>query len=281
MIRVGISSVCYRNAKAETIIASTRAAGLGGIEWSADTHAPHGDVQRAETLMMATLRAGLTISAYGSFFRLGMNIDQAASFDGVLQSARRLQAPVIRIWASTDPARRNSLRKKITPPGIVGKEASPQAVAAGKLVDQARALADIVGKYGITLCLEPHVSSLVPDYTSLESLVIGTAHPFFKACWTPLNTLETDSVHASVDRMSPLTSLVHFRAGRLLWECESVDLESPCLAMLDVLVEKERGSNLDRWALIEYLEDDSPQTLEKHARCMLDRIQPGKRPAAT
>jgi len=281
MIRVGISSVCYRNTPAETIIASTCAAGLAGIEWSADTHAPHGDIQRAETLMMATLRAGLTVSAYGSFYRLGMNVDQAASFDAVLQSARRLQAPVIRIWATTDPARRNAIRKKTAHHGTVGVDASPQPATSGKLVDQARALADIVGKFGITLCLEPHDSSLIPDYASLESLVIETAHPFFKACWTPLNSFATVSVRASVEKMAPLVSLVHFRAGRLLGETDPVQHESPCLAMLDILVEKERGSNLDRWALIEFLEDDSPHTLANHARRLLDRIQPSKRPATT
>ncbi len=281
MIRVGISSVCYRNAKAENIIALAREAGLGGIEWSADTHAPHGDATKAETLMMATLRAGLTVSAYGSFYRLGMNGDDGLSFDAVLQSARRLQAPVIRIWAPTDPARRISLRKKIPRHGSSHVDGGPEPAGTEKLVDQARKLADIAGKFGITLCLEPHDTSLIPDYASLESLVGGVAHPFFRACWTPLNVQDPAVVRASVESLAPLVSLAHFRAWHQVGETDTAHQISPSWAMLDTMVEQERGSNLDRWALIEYVEDDTPQALKKNARFLLDRIQPGSRQAAT
>jgi len=274
MIRIGISSVCYRNAKAETIIDSARAAGLGGIEWSADTHAPHGDSRKAEILMMATLRAGLTVSAYGSFYRLGMNESGGASFETVLQTARHLQAPVIRIWAATDPERYKSLRKKKSLSGAAREMTRDQTAGIETLISQARGLADAAGKFGITLCMEPHDSSLVHDYGMLETLVVGTGHPFFKACWTPMNTLDFSAIHASVERLAPLVSLTHFRAELPLLETETIPQESPCLAMLSRMAEKERGSNLDSWALIEYVEDDSPQTLAENARRLLDRIRP-------
>ena len=140
MVRQGISSVSFRNAKAEEIIAAAREAGLEGMEWSADTHAPTGDFKAAEKLMMATLRGGLTISAFGSFFRL---ID-GADHGPVLETARRLQASSVRIWA--------------------GPAGSPVPA------DAARKLADASGKLGITVCIEPHPKSAVADYGDLFSL---------------------------------------------------------------------------------------------------------------
>jgi 3-dehydroshikimate dehydratase len=73
MLRGGLSSVSFRNEASDKVVALARGAGLGGIEWSADTHAPHGDLRRAEGLLMETLRAGLTVTSYGSFYRLGEN----------------------------------------------------------------------------------------------------------------------------------------------------------------------------------------------------------------
>jgi len=100
VIRGGISSVSYRNAPARAVIEAALRADLAGIEWSADTHAPHGDLRQAETLMMDTLRARLTVSAYGSFYRLAENnpAEVQSGFNPVLESARRLQAPCMRVW---------------------------------------------------------------------------------------------------------------------------------------------------------------------------------------
>ena len=98
MVRGGLSSVSYRNEPSQKVVALARGAGLGGIEWSADTHAPHGDFRRAEGLLMETLRAGLTVTSYGSFYRLGENDDPVSGFSPVLDTARRLQASTIRVW---------------------------------------------------------------------------------------------------------------------------------------------------------------------------------------
>jgi hypothetical protein len=85
MLRAGISSVSYRNRKATDVIAAAKNARFAGVEWSSDTHVPPGDLRTAESIMMATLRAGLTVSAYGSYYRIGGG---TAGFAPLLASAR-------------------------------------------------------------------------------------------------------------------------------------------------------------------------------------------------
>ncbi|GAB1482504.1 hypothetical protein MASR2M78_13200 [Treponema sp.] len=159
----GFRQFVTRNDSPEIAIAAAKKAGLAGIEWAADTHAPHGDLGRAETLMMSTLRAGLTVSAYGSYFRLGAK--EPDSFKRILETSRHLQAPLIRIWG----------------PQLNCEEPRPEALAA-----EARDLADATGNFGISLCLEPHSFTAFDSYERLAQFIRSLDHPFFKACWAPL-----------------------------------------------------------------------------------------------
>lgn len=233
MVRQGISSVSFRNVPAEDIIAAAREAGLEGIEWSADTHAPTGDFKKAEKLLMATLRGGLTISAYGSFFRL---IDGAET-GPVLETARRLQASTVRIWAG--------------PEGVP----VPQ--------DVARKLADASGKWGITVCIEPHSKSAVADYRTLFSLVAGIDHPFFKACWAPLPLIDKDGV---AEGAMDLVHLLHARNWSPAFSRLPLADAQPCLELIvAALCEKSRNAALDYWANIEYLDEENPKSLHREA----------------
>lgn len=256
MVRGGLSSVSYRNASSDAVIASAKAAGLGGIEWTADTHVPHGDLRRAEKTMMATLRAGLTISAYGSFYRLGIPGQDPTAFKPILDTALRLQAPVIRIWGG-------ALKGSRIP--------SPEELAA-----EGAAVADLAGKHGITLCIEPHERSAVPDFAVLERLLDAAGHPFLGACWThlPGNGAEPEG-EGEIARLAgligPRISLVHIRNWSPFPETDRTAGDC-CAAAIERMVEHNRASALDRWALIEYLEDDKPETLKRDAEALAARL---------
>ncbi len=247
MLRGGISSVSYRNARAQDIIAAARDAGLGGIEWSADTHAPHGDTERAEELMMATLRAGLTVSAYGSFYRMGPTAHENLDFKGaVLACARRLQAPIIRVWATDAP--RTPLEA---------------------LTQEAAMLADEAGRYGITICLEPHELSAVADYGRLAELVELVAHPFFKACWAPLSAFPRKNREEGIALLAPHIALIHVRNWTKSYARRPLGENLDCWTrVVDALAERARQSVLDHWALIEYLEDESQETLKRETEAL-------------
>lgn len=99
MIKTGLVSVTFRELSVEEVVATAKKAGLEGIEWGGDVHVPAGDIAAAENARKLTEEAGLSVFAYGSYFRPGMCEDAAEEFKPVLASAVALGAPVIRVWA--------------------------------------------------------------------------------------------------------------------------------------------------------------------------------------
>src|SRR6187549_164575 len=93
----GLVSVTFRQLPPREIVDLARRAELGGIEWGGDVHVPAGDAGRAREVRAMTEDAGLSIVAYGSYYRAGE--EDEAAFAPVLDSACALGAPAIRIWA--------------------------------------------------------------------------------------------------------------------------------------------------------------------------------------
>ena len=56
----------------------------------------HGDLRRAKEVAQCTLDAGLSVVAYGSYYRFD---EQELPFAKVLETAIALKAPLIRVWA--------------------------------------------------------------------------------------------------------------------------------------------------------------------------------------
>lgn len=105
MIKTGIVSATFRGLAAEDIIDLAAAAGLTGIEWSSDVHLLPGDKARARQVKKLCLERQLGICGYASYYRLGENTDPLSAFAPVLETAKELEAQVIRIWAGTQPSK--------------------------------------------------------------------------------------------------------------------------------------------------------------------------------
>ena len=141
MIKTGLTSVTFRKAQPLDIVRLVTQAGLAGIEWGGDIHVPHGDIARAQDVRQMTHDAGLEVSSYGSYYRVGCE-DNPVPFEQVLDTALALQAPVIRTWAGD----RGS------------KEASPawwQQVSA-----DAQRIAALSSKAGVRVAFEYHEETL-------------------------------------------------------------------------------------------------------------------------
>ncbi|MCU0793379.1 MAG: sugar phosphate isomerase/epimerase [Opitutaceae bacterium] len=98
MIHPGLVSITFRKLSPVEIVGLVRKAGLRGIEWGGDVHAPHGDIGRAREVRALTEDAGLKVAAYGSYYRAGWSEANGLSFKHVLDSAVELGAPTIRVW---------------------------------------------------------------------------------------------------------------------------------------------------------------------------------------
>lgn len=97
MNKLGLCSVTFRNLTPEEIIEHTKKAELDGIEWGGDVHVPPKNYKYAKEIGELTKDAELDIISYGSYYKVGEN--NTVSFEEILETARLLSAPAIRVWA--------------------------------------------------------------------------------------------------------------------------------------------------------------------------------------
>jgi hypothetical protein len=98
MIRIGLSSSALLTLSAHDLIAAAVGAGVDAIEWAGDFHVQQGDAAAVSGLMMETLRAGLTTASYAPLYRALPGGELGLRFESVLETALRLQAPIVRIF---------------------------------------------------------------------------------------------------------------------------------------------------------------------------------------
>lgn len=97
MLKLGLTSVTFRELGADDIIQYCKKCGLSSIEWGGDIHVLPGDIKTAESLKAETNNAGVCVSSYGSYFRLGKNDD----ISKYIETAKALGANIIRIWSGS------------------------------------------------------------------------------------------------------------------------------------------------------------------------------------
>lgn len=148
-----------------------KAARLEAMEWAADAHIRPGDAKAAERVMMATLRADMTLSSYASIYRACSEDKELARFKALLATASAMYAPNLRIFApEAGPARK----------GLLGKGSEE------KTVGELRRLGDAAAARGITVCLSMGKHTMLDAYPAALSLAARTAHPFVRLAWEDL-----------------------------------------------------------------------------------------------
>lgn len=166
MLIPGLVSITFRPLDPQQVISLVKQAGLQAIEWGGDVHVPHGDTARAREVGQWTRDAGLMVSAYGSYYKLG---ETALPFEQVLASAVALGAPTIRVWAGTK--------------GSAGYSPGQRAA----VVADAVRVADVAARSGITISLEYHANTLTDSRASVQALLTELAHPNIEFLWQPSN----------------------------------------------------------------------------------------------
>jgi 3-dehydroshikimate dehydratase len=167
MLTPGLVSVTFRSLGPEEIIRLAGQGGVESIEWGGDVHVPAGETNRAREVGRWTREAGLMVSAYGSYYRLGGGGSEAAPFERVLASAAALAAPTIRVWA-----------------GHKGSaDCSPQERR--EIIDDALSVAEMAARAGITISLEYHDGTLTDTQASVRLLLKELTHPNIEFLWQP------------------------------------------------------------------------------------------------
>jgi sugar phosphate isomerase/epimerase len=163
----GLVSITFRSRTPEEIIDLAAGAGLKTIEWGGDIHVPPGDLALADEVGRQTRESGLSVAAYGSYYRLGFSEANGAPFAPVLESALALGAPTIRVWAG----------------GKGSNDTPPQERSA--IIADALRIADLAQASGVTISLEYHAGTLTDTRDSVQHLMAETAHPALEFLWQP------------------------------------------------------------------------------------------------
>ena len=246
--RPGLVSVSFRALSAPEIIRIARTAGLEGIEWGGDVHAPPSAPPETLTDLAARCRdAGLLCSSYGSYFRLGCQ--PAKEILPCLRAARLLGTDTVRIWAGNtgsadlDPEQRR------------------------RIVADARDVAAAAHEQGIRLCLECHGNTLTDRTESSLAFLQEVDAPNLFMYWQPDQFLSDEENFENARRLSRFT--VHLHVFR--WRgAERFPLRSgfrPWLRFLSCF------ADAPHWLLLEFMPDDRPESLPGEAACLRDLIR--------
>lgn len=242
MIRPGLVSISFRSLEPAAIIDLCVRGGLAAIEWGGDVHVPHGDVDTAHAVGAGTVAAGLAVAAYGSYYRAG-EVEGNPDFSAVLASAQALGAPLVRVWAGTR--------------GSAAADAEYRA----RVVEDLRRIAGLADLANLAVACEFHGGTLTDTNESALALYHEAGHPNLLAYWQPPVGLPPESCRQGLAALLARLSNLHvfhwvteeggrrrepLASGRELWE--------GYLA----LAQEAPG---DRYALLEFVRDDSPEQL--------------------
>lgn len=239
-MQAGLVSVTFRSLTWRQTLELARQAGLTAIEWGGDIHVPHGDLTRARQVGEATCQAGLRVAAYGSYYRLGQD---HPAFCDVLATARALGAPAIRVWAGACPS----------------DQCSEAQWAA--LIEDARRITHEALAAGITVVFEYHRNTLT-DTADACGRLLG-AVPGAMSYWQPPVDMPADACLLGLRRLDRRLAGVH----TFSWQgVDRLPLRAREHDWLRFLAQAQRQGA--PWALLEFVQDDSPAQLLEDARTL-------------
>ncbi len=170
MIKSALCSVSFRSKTPDEIISLAAKAGLSAIEWASDAHVQQGDIALAKEVAKKTRDAGLEVSSYGSYFRLGSNTDIVP----FLESAAALGTNEIRIWAGFNPSSYHNFTQRTA------------------LIREAKEISRKASEYGITISTECHANTLTDTPQSLIYFMHEVNEPNFRTYWQALLQVPED-----------------------------------------------------------------------------------------
>ena len=241
MIIPGLVSVSFRQKSPLEIVKLCNQANLRAIEWGGDVHVPPKDANAREVRQM-TEDHGLTISSYGSYYRVTQPMD---SLLACLDTAQELGTDVIRIWC-----------------GVKGSEDAESE--RGQIVDSLLACCEKAKERKLTLSLEYHGKTLTDARESVIRLMKETesVSDTLKFYWQPRFDWTQKECLLSLDDVRP--RLNHLHVFTWLFEGKNITrlpLETGETLWTNVL----SSFKDDHFALMEFVENDSDEALLRDA----------------
>lgn len=248
----GLSSATFRRLAPRAVIGLARQAGLAGIDWDGDTHAPAGvmapDPEASLGVIGMTTRAtGLDCVCYGA--AIAPPSDDLGRFAEALAAAERLGARTIRICAGARPSDDYAAAER------------RQVVAA------IRAMADLAESRGLGVSLECHPGASADGTDAARDLLEAIAHPAVDLCWRPRPGLPLAEALHEIMLLGRFVGNVHVSA------CDDRSRRLPLASRANwwreafaALAATRRRP--DRWAFLAGVRDDDTRAFAEDAACL-------------
>lgn len=256
MIHSGLVSITFRALPPAAVVDLVVQAGLDAIEWGGDIHVPHGDVAGARRVGAMTIDNGLTVAAYGSYYRVGHPesalgaADTPVPFEAIVETAIELGTPKIRVWAGTQ-----------------GTDTADHAYFEQVVKDSQR-IANLANSAGLVVAYEYHGNTLTDTVDAakclLETVNQEMVNPkAVRSYWQPrkLGNLEDDL--AGIESVKPWLTDIHVFS----WH-ETTGERLPLQDRADDWKTYLRQINQisgERFALLEFVQDDEPANFLRDA----------------
>ena len=188
-MEIGFTSVTFREKSPEECIRLAKQAKLTGIEWGGDIHLPPGNLKLAEQIAEKMEKEGLRVLSYGSYYRT--EIVNPQEFLSILDTAKALGAPIIRIWAGTKSPKEADLKYRA------------QVAACAKRI------ATLAKHYGITVAFEYHRGTLTENAQSALDLLKQADSDNLKLYWQPNPDISRQENGRELTQLLPYLACVH------------------------------------------------------------------------
>lgn len=248
----GLTSITFRNLSTDAILDLASRAGLEGIEWGADVHVLPGDLQTAEQVARRTAEAGLAVLSYGSYLKIGQCEKPIQEFERILDSAKALGAPMIRVWAGA-----------VSPKDA--KEEDYQYTVS-VLKDCVR----LAHEQGIAVSTEYHRRTLTETVESAERLMqmAPGAHTY----WQPNPDISQEENLRELTRIRPYLTNVHV----FQWEGSPVSERYPLDHGKEIwkqYIQIAKSAPGEHHFILEFVKDDSCEQLLADAAALQHLLQ--------
>jgi sugar phosphate isomerase/epimerase len=261
-IAPGLCSITFRALDTDAVIDVAVRAGVQGIEWGADVHAPPGGDAGVTALGARTRDAGLSVVSYGSYLGMARSTDDQV--EAVLDSAEALGAPMVRIWAE------------------LGVTPDSPADERRRVTEHTEALVERIAARRFTATLEFHPGTLTETAWSTNDLLEAIGRTELRTHWQPDPSLVPETALDELAAVAPRLGHLHVFA----WGPAGIDDRRPLADGVALwpaafaLAEREGDAIAGgRYALCEYVRDDDPEQFVVDVRVLrnwIDAIDHGR-----
>lgn len=186
-MKTSLISVTFRQKTVEEIAQITRQGGLSAVEWGGDKHVKPGDTEAIALANKVCAENGLSVSAYGSYYRCNDDED----FSVVLETALALNTKIIRVWAGGGFAH--------------SSQCSPEYRA--QVTENLRKAVEMAQKAGCIVATECHPNTLTDCLTSHQQLLADV--PGLYTYWQPFYNLTKEENLAYIHALGHKIVNVH------------------------------------------------------------------------